>query len=61
MKELPAKQVTIQANNLAGYSRLEIIFRDRKIAVWGARLDTPLVAAKRKKIGWIHDRSEIIM
>jgi hypothetical protein len=44
MKELPAKQLTIQAIYRAGYSKLEIIFRDRKIVEWGAWLDTPAQA-----------------
>jgi len=44
MKGLPAKQVTIQTIYRTGYSKLEIIFRDRKIATWGAGLATPAMA-----------------
>jgi hypothetical protein len=44
MKGLPAKQVTIQTIYRAGYSKLEIMFRDRKIAAWGAGRVTPAVA-----------------
>lgn len=56
---LPAKRLTIQANYRAGYSKLEIISRDRKIVVWGARLDRRAMAVIRKTIGRIHDRSEV--
>jgi hypothetical protein len=44
MKGLPAKQVTIQTIYRTGYSKLEIMFRDRKIAAWGAGRVTPAVA-----------------
>jgi hypothetical protein len=44
----PSKRLTIHAIYRAGYSKLENIFKDPKIAFWGTWPDTSDVAVNQK-------------